>query len=158
MGGMQEKQQEVTVTASGPNAPEPGQPVGAIDDRLGGLFVPDTMAPTQYFDRLRGGLEAQSGERRLMVAILEDAIHTYLKFAGDPRKLQQDQFREADAWVESDDRSWVFAFASICEHLGLEPSQLRRGLRARKAQALAGQQPAPIRLGLADVDDEAAAA
>lgn len=158
MGGMQHKE-GMPVTASGPPAPEQeAHPVGAIDDRLGGLFVPDTMAPSQYFDRLRGGLEAQSGERRLMIAILEDAILTYLKFAGDARKAQQDQFRDAETWVETDDRSWIFSFASICEHLGLEPSQLRRGLRARKAQALAGQQPAPVRLGVSDGDDEAAAA
>jgi hypothetical protein len=157
--GRMHQQEDVTVNTTGVTATEQqAHPVGSIDDRVGGLFVPDTMAPTQYFDRLRGGLEAQSGERRLMIAILEDAVLAYLKHAGDPRKVQQELFREAEAWVESDDRSWIFAFASICEHLGLEPSQLRRGLRVRKAQALAGEQPSPVPLGLADVRDAAAPA
>jgi hypothetical protein len=158
MGGMQHKE-DVTVTAPDAVAQEQhAHPVGAIDDRMGGLFVPDTMAPEQYFDRLRGGLDAQSGERRLMIAILEDGVLTYLKFAADPRKAQQDLFHEAEEWIESDDRGWIYAFASICDHLGFEPAQLRRGLRARKAQALAGEQPAPIRLGLATGDDDEAAA
>ena len=40
------------------------------EDRVQELFQPDTLLPSQYFDRIRRRASAD-GERRLMVAILE---------------------------------------------------------------------------------------
>ena len=141
--------------------PKQGQqeerPVGLVDERVSTLFVPDTMVPSQYFDRLRDGWHNMSGERRLMLAILEDGIHTFLKFAGASGRMQREQFLEAEAWIEAEDLTWVYAFRSICDHLGLEADQLRRGLRARKVQAEtrgAAAEPA----GERSRDDAAAAA
>jgi hypothetical protein len=139
------------------NPKQEERPVGLVDERVSTLFVPDTMVPSQYFDRLRDGWHNMSGERRLMLAILEDGIHTYLKFAGAAGRIQREQFLEAEAWIENDDLTWVYAFRSICDHLGLEVDQLRRGLRARKAQAEARTAAGESRVE-SGRDDAAAAA
>src|SRR3989475_9565775 len=65
-------------------------------DRLAGLFEPDVLLPAQFFAAFRreGGLER---ERLLMLAVLEDAIDCYQKYAHsrDPRGRQMfDEARE----------------------------------------------------------------
>ena len=51
------------------------------EERLGPLFTPDTLLPSQFFDRVRRRVE-HDGERRLMIAVLEDAVDVYRKQAG----------------------------------------------------------------------------
>jgi hypothetical protein len=99
----------------------------AIEDRAPGLFQPDTLMPSQYFDRMRRRTE-YDGERRLMIAVLEDAVDVYRKQAGarDPRGRQL--FHEAEEWIENTDPTWLFSFENICHVLDLDASYIRRGL------------------------------
>ena len=64
-----------------------------------------------------------------MLAVLEDAIDCYQKFAHarDPRGAQM--FEEAREWVSSPDRSWLFSFENICDTLEINADYVRRGLR-----------------------------
>jgi hypothetical protein len=64
-----------------------------------------------------------------MLAVLEDAIDCYQKFAHarDPRGTQM--FDEAREWVSSTDRSWLFSFENICDTLEINADYVRRGLR-----------------------------
>jgi len=101
------------------------------------LFTPDTLLPSQYFDRLRSRSE-YDGERRLMLAILEDAIDVYRKQAGARDRKRQQLFLDAETWIEDTDATWIFSFENICVALGLEPDYLRGGLRAWKRQVGAG--------------------
>ena len=66
------------------------------------------------------------GERRLMLAVLEDAIRTLLlaKRSRIPRKRAMSEL----AWLESTDVSEPFAFESICDVLGIDSSYLRNRL------------------------------
>lgn len=81
-----------------------------------------------------------------MAAVLEDAIALHLKrIPPGTRKLrpkfQQDK-REAEDWLRSDDRASVFSFLQICEALNLDPECLRRGLPRLEEQAVAdGRHP-----------------
>ena len=97
-------------------------------DRLAGLFEPDVLLPAQFFAAFRreGGLER---ERLLMLAVLEDAVDCYQKYAHarDPRGAQM--FDEAREWVTSSDRSWLFSFENICDTLEINADYVRRGLR-----------------------------
>jgi hypothetical protein len=63
------------------------------------------------------------GERRLMLAVLEDAIRTLLlaRRTAIPRKRL---LREL-AWLESTSHAEPFAFESICDVLGIDPGWLR---------------------------------
>jgi hypothetical protein len=101
------------------------------DERVPAPFEPDTLLSSQYFDRLRA--PHRSGEFRLMVAILEDAIHIYRTHAARGGS----EFEEAEAWIENRDDSYVFSFQSICDIADLNADYLRRGLHAWKARALA---------------------
>jgi hypothetical protein len=105
----------------------------------GGLFEPDILLPNQYFAAFRRG-RAVEGERRLMLAVLEDAVDSYRKYAlaRDPR--EQATFLEAREWFLSTDRSWLFAFENICDVLEMNAGYLRAGLdRWRRALALAAR-------------------
>jgi hypothetical protein len=66
------------------------------------------------------------GERRLLLAVLEDGIRAFLKNArathGRPFNLR----REALLWLTKDDQCDVFAYESICEALGIDADRLRQ--------------------------------
>ncbi len=75
--------------------------------------------------------EPAEGERRLLLAVLEDGIRTLLKHAGATRGRARTLQREALAWLLSDAHTDVFAFASICEALEIDPGRLRGQVLAR---------------------------
>ena len=97
------------------------------EDRLTGFLQPDVILPTQFFQSLRTKSQF-NGERRLMIAVLEDAVNCFMKqlHATDPKARQL--FLEAAEWVTTDDRTWFFAFANICDTLDLNPEYIRAGL------------------------------
>ncbi|MCS6925111.1 MAG: hypothetical protein NZ578_04325 [Candidatus Binatia bacterium] len=103
---------------------------------LSTLFQPETLLPTQFFAAWGQKAPAQ-GERRLMVAILADALECFQKHfrATDSRGRQL--WAEAERWLLSDDTTWLFSFVNICHTLGIHPLFLRRGLAQWKAQQLA---------------------
>jgi len=67
-----------------------------------------------------------SPEMRLVLAVFEDGIRAATRRPDAGRRRQQRLYREARAWVEDDDRAWPFAFANVCELLGLDPSAVRQ--------------------------------
>jgi hypothetical protein len=75
----------------------------------------------------------RSGVHRLMVAILEDAVSIHVKSLSGGCVTRRD-VRQAREWLASRDRSLPFAFESICDALGLDPSYIRRGIRAAHAR------------------------
>jgi len=91
------------------------------------------VMPSQFFPE--GGDRPVPGERRLMRALLKDALGVLFKYDaaedGRGRRLRA----EAQHWVESDDARWPFSFLNVCDALGLEPSCVRKGL----ARCLAAQ-------------------
>ena len=104
------------------------------EDRVQELFQPDTLLPSQYFDRIRRRASSD-GERRLMVAILEDAVDVYRKQVCARDRKRRQLFEDAEAWIESPDKSWIFSYENICEMLGIDAGYLRKGLRAWKQRA-----------------------
>ena len=68
-------------------------------------------------------------ERRLLLAVLEDAIRTYERYAFANDRRGVDQLSHVEAWFASEDSDWTFSFVAICDVLGLDVSYLRRGLR-----------------------------
>ena len=97
------------------------------------VFAPDTLLPTQYFDRTRRRKDL-TGEQRLMMAVIEFAVDDYMKYAHVRERTRQGLFAAAEAWIESTDRSWLYSFETICDHLGLDAGWMRQGLRRWKAR------------------------
>jgi hypothetical protein len=124
----------------------------ALEERLAGLFQPDTLLPSQFFDRVRRRSEHE-GERRLMIAVLEDAVDVYRKQVGarDPRGQQL--FTEAEEWIEDADRTWLFSFQNICDVLDIDADYLRRGLHAWKDRMLGASRGQVVSLQTGESDE-----
>ncbi|HEY7322252.1 MAG TPA: hypothetical protein VIE89_32200 [Candidatus Binatia bacterium] len=111
----------------------------AIHDS-GKLFEPDTILPTQFYAMFKSN-QYRDPERRLMVAILEDAVSCLSADLRQCNPRQKKQYEEAKHWVTTNEESeWIFSFRNICEVLGLDPDYLRRGLiRSRIGSPTRGQ-------------------
>ena len=73
------------------------------------------------------------GERRLMLATLEDGIRTILDARHrcvPPRRLKADL-----DWLTDDDPRHAFAFISLCDFLGIDPEYLRARVLAALSMA-----------------------
>ena len=69
-----------------------------------------------------------------MLAVLEDAIHAFQKFAFSNSLRGKNIFREADRWICAEDDCWPFSFTNICDLLGLDPAWIRMGLSRWKEE------------------------
>ena len=98
-----------------------------LDERFTGVLAPDTVLPSQYFGALRGRTE-MSGERRLMVAILEDALRCFQKHVGDQDPKRRQLFLDAEEWIMTDNPTWFFSFPNVCSTLDLDSDWVRQGL------------------------------
>ncbi len=98
-----------------------------MTDRSFGLFEPDALLPAQFYAAFRGGSGVR-GEKRLMLAVLEDALDCFQKYAAARDGHGQALFEEANTWITSNDRGWFFSYENICETLEINPEYLRRGL------------------------------
>ena len=68
------------------------------DEQLNHLFEPLTIMPTQYFTALRRRA-ARHGEKRLMIAILEDAVAVYLGHREPTTSKRRRLFRDTERWL-----------------------------------------------------------
>jgi len=110
-----------------------------LDERLPALFEPDTLLPIQYFEAMRRK-HLLEGEKRLILSVLEDAVECFMKCIDSPTNKGQRLFREADEWINLEDKHWVFSFDNVCDMLDINPEYMRRGLRGwkqRKLEAMA---------------------
>ena len=106
-----------------------------LDERLPGLFEPDTLLPIQYFEAMRRK-HLLEGEKRLVLSVLEDAVECFMKCIDSSTNKGQRLFREAEEWINLEDKKWVFSFDNVCEMLDVNPEYLRRGLREWKVRKL----------------------
>lgn len=127
------------------------------EDRYGGSLQPDAILPTQFFQSLRTKGRSD-GERRLMIAVLEDAVNCFMKqlHATDPKGRQL--FQDAEAWIAAEDRTWFFSFANVCETLELDPEYLREGLFKWRAAARRRAGDAVVAAARARLEADAGAA
>jgi hypothetical protein len=106
-----------------------------LDERLPALFEPDTLLPIQYFEAMRRK-HLLEGEKRLILSVLEDAVECFMKCIDSPTNKGQRLFREAEEWINLEDKHWVFSFDNVCEMLDIHPEYMRRGLRGWKGRKL----------------------
>lgn len=89
----------------------------------------ERLLPEQFFVPARESAAAWTGERLLLCTVLQEAVHTFLKYRDACTKRGQRLFRETQEWFWSEDCDWLYAFESICLHLHLDPDYIRRGLQ-----------------------------
>ena len=108
------------------------------DESIVRLFEPDLITPEQHRDRI----EAEQTDRpeiRLMLAVMEDAVATYQRYAVEPSRRNLKLFEDAEDWINSTDTSWPYSFENVCSALRFEPETLRRGLRAWRDERVRGR-------------------
>ncbi|MCS6926068.1 MAG: hypothetical protein NZ578_09225 [Candidatus Binatia bacterium] len=84
--------------------------------------------PPQVAERIR-----KQPECRLLWAVLQEGVETYMKYATATSRRGKRLFREAEDWIMQDDPTWLCSFVSICHILGLDPGYVRLGLRRWRA-------------------------
>lgn len=104
-----------------------------MQDRSGGLFEPDVLLPGQFFSffRKEAGFDR---ERRLMLAVLEDAIDCFQKYAHTSDLRGRQLFLESYEWIMSQDKRWLFSFENICQIVDMNPDYIRQGLSRWRSQ------------------------
>ncbi len=103
------------------------------------LFEPDVLLPVQFFEIFRKKNDSR-GERKLILAVLEDAIDCFQKYAHTNDLRGRELFREAFEWIMSCDKRWLFSFENICQIIDLNPDYIREGLKKwRTRESRAGQ-------------------
>jgi hypothetical protein len=68
-------------------------------------------------------------EKRLLLAVLEDAVDTFQHYATVSSGRGRHIFVDAEQWFASTAADWLFDFEFLCQALGLDPSYIRSGLR-----------------------------
>jgi hypothetical protein len=76
-------------------------------------------------------VRVDSPEMSLVRAVLEDAIRSVLR--GGSTTARRRELDEDLAWFDSEDDGHAFAFVTVCQRLQLDPSWIRRLVRARVA-------------------------
>jgi hypothetical protein len=92
-------------------------------------LAPETLLPCQFDDRLFGATRLQP-EKRLQLAVLEDAVLTFHRCAAGQNTRARNLINDVSSCVRSDDTSWPFAFLAICQSLNLNADWVRGGLLA----------------------------
>jgi hypothetical protein len=84
--------------------------------------------PQQYYD-LISRRRIIDGERRLMFAVFEDAIRSYVMCMSAKSQVRRREFEEVKAWVELRGHHSVFSFDSLCDLFEIDPDILRHQLK-----------------------------
>jgi hypothetical protein len=91
------------------------------------LFEPDVLIAEAWGDAKRRSATLSS-EKRLMLAVLHNALDCYQKYLFADDRAGRELFAEAAAWIHCTNRDGLFSFESISEALDIEPQYFRRGL------------------------------
>jgi len=88
------------------------------------VILPEQATPRRLIDP----------ERRLMLAVLHEAVVSYL--TRRERSTREGQM-EIERWFASDDATWPYSFGNLCDALGLDRSAVRRSLFLQRLERLA---------------------
>jgi hypothetical protein len=115
------------------------------DDFLARILEPDIFLPSQFYGN--GGLSRQlEGEKRLMIAILKDAVECLEKYRGARSSSGKCSYQSAIEWVQDSGTDWLFSFTNICDLLGFDPHYLREVLLKRENKYIKPVRPRMLSL------------
>lgn len=99
------------------------------------VFVDPRQAPIYHQKSL------ESGESRLALAILEDALRCAVRHFHSALPTQRQEAAEALEWIESDEQHYWLAFEPICQRFELDPDWIR--LQVARQMHAANDRSAP---------------
>jgi hypothetical protein len=102
-------------------------------------FEMGAVVPVQFYDLLRRSAFLD-GETRLVFAVLEDAVRTYLRERDSRQHSGRAEFAEVARWFEASAGTVPMSFEYVCEVLEIDPVSFRRQLRSMQGDALPTKQ------------------
>jgi hypothetical protein len=107
------------------------------DAILDGIIGLHQILPSQYYD-FSGG-HRLTGEQRLMLALLADAINVYQQGAVSRSTRKRMLYVDSERWIMADGPTpHAFSFETVCECLGINPAVLRKRMIAWKHEMRRG--------------------
>ena|SRR5713101_1172150 len=97
------------------------------------LWQMDIILPAQYFGA--GSRVGLCSEKRLMLAVLVDAINILHRCCHLGSVGKYGRFAETRRWVNTRGTSYLFSFDSICDALEIDSESLRSRLHASTADS-----------------------
>src|SRR5262249_12906427 len=92
-------------------------------------FSQDVTVDTRFFLlTVLEQLDYQQGEKRLMLAVLKDAVGCIERYNSGRGSCSLQVYRAVLHWVFAQDQAWLFSFENICLALDLDPAPLRSAL------------------------------
>jgi hypothetical protein len=110
----------------------------ATEEKLTSLFQPDMLLSHRYSATFR--TQRLEPEKRLMLAVLEDAVACFQRHVVPRNRRQRTLFKETEDWVRDENGDYLFSFVNICEALKFNPKYMREGLLRWKQKKLAQRQ------------------
>lgn len=105
-----------------------------VDGRLTVLFESDELVTHAYQQSFKR-LTPLEPERKLMLAVLEDAIICLQRYRNAKSGKHRRWYQEAVVWVSDENDYGVFSFENVCAACGLDAEYLRMGLSKWVKQA-----------------------
>jgi arginine decarboxylase len=102
-----------------------------MDHYLPLLFSPDETLIIDS-DYIASRWKQCEAERKLLIAVLKDALLEYKKHRG----ANNARFKEAETWIFGADSDRLFAFHTVCVMLGLSADRIREELRHAATQSV----------------------
>ncbi|HXN14515.1 MAG TPA: hypothetical protein VN865_15480 [Candidatus Acidoferrales bacterium] len=96
-------------------------------DDMPNIFAAVGILPIQYGESRRRKLPSE-GERKLLFAVLEDAIRCYLRHRDRAEARSNEEWLEAAEWLSCDEECGPFSYVAVCEALGIDADCLRAGI------------------------------
>jgi len=113
--------------SSSPNFTTP-KPFLNVSSPPGQQISPLSCLPEQFFTDATHSEAHWSGTRRLLFAVLQDAVACWFRYQKSRSARGRQLFREIRAWFLTKNRDSLYAFENICTHLNLDAEYFRRGL------------------------------
>jgi hypothetical protein len=110
-----------------------------LDDKFSAV---EAVLPVQFYGARRGAATIEP-LRRLMVAMLVDAVRCFQTKFGARQPATRQEFAEVRSWIFSDEEG-TFSFKAVCDALEIDPKVIRRGLVRWMEERLAGEEPRMI--------------
>jgi hypothetical protein len=90
------------------------------------MMESDLILPVQFLQR-----SIATPEKRLLLAVLEEAVGTYQRYASALRLDGRNRavLADVEVWFASADSHGLYSFVAICDALGLDATYVRSGLR-----------------------------
>jgi hypothetical protein len=107
-------------------------------------FEAEPILPAQFFEGRKKNA-ALEPVKRLMLAVLTDAVHCYQVGCDAEKTSRIRAFREAEEWLFSAKGYGLFSFENVCYALDITPDYLRKMVRKWRVRRGSGARPTAVR-------------